>query len=100
MPLCLPPALLPQLRTAAIDSGAEKLMLFGSRARGTHRPTSDIDLAVFGLDSTHARRLYLALEDLPTLLQFDLVCVDNNTSPALLHNIEIEGVEIYNASKM
>ena len=51
------------------------------------------------LDAAQAGRLRLALEELPTLLEFDLVCVDANTSPKLLDNIEREGVTLY-ASEM
>lgn len=88
-----------QLRTLAEKFQVQKLVLFGSRARGDNRERSDIDLAVFGLDSIQAGRFRLALEDLPTLLSFDLVCVDDNTSSHLLANIEREGVTLY-ASKM
>lgn len=79
--------------------GAERVVLYGSRARGDHTERSDIDLAVFGLDPALAGRFRLALDDLPTLLSFDVVCVDANTSPALLKNIEKEGVTLY-AAKM
>lgn len=95
----IPSDLLPQLADLACTAGAEQLVLFGSRARGDHKPTSDIDLAVFGLSPVEAGRLQLALEDLPTLLSFDLVCVGEDTSPALLENIDREGVTLY-ASKM
>ena len=99
MPIHLPDALLPQLAALARDADASRLVLFGSRARGDDRERSDIDLAVFGLDAAQAGRLRLALEELPTLLEFDLVCVDANTSPKLLDNIEREGVTLY-ASEM
>lgn len=79
--------------------GANRLVLFGSRARGDYKERSDIDLAVFGLDPVQAGRLRLALEELPTLLEFDLVCVNEGTSPALLKNIEKDGVILY-ASEM
>lgn len=95
----IPPALLPLLCRAARECGAEKLVLFGSRARGDHRPRSDIDLAVYGVDAVHAGRLRLVLEELPTLLSFDLVSVSAETSPALIRNIEKEGVLLY-AAKM
>ena len=95
----LPDALLPQLAALARDAAASRLVLFGSRARGDNRERSDIDLAVFGLDAAQSGRLRLALEELPTLLEFDLVCVDANTSPQLLDNIEREGVTLY-ASEM
>lgn len=99
MPVCLPDALLPPLVELARSLSVPRLVLFGSRARGDHRERSDIDLAVFGLDRVRAGRLRLALEELPTLLEFDLVCVDAHTSPALLANIEREGVTLY-ASEM
>lgn len=75
----------------------ERVVLFGSRARGDHHERSDIDLAVFGLAPDRAGRFRQALEDLPTLLSFDLVCVDEYTSPALLENIDREGVTLYAA---
>ena len=95
MSIHLPDALLPQLTALARDADVSRLVLFGSPGR----ERSDIDLAVFGLDAAQAGRLRLALEELPTLLEFDLVCVDANTSPKLLDNIEREGVTLY-ASEM
>ena len=38
-----------QLATLAAKHGAQKLVLFGSRARGDHTERSDIDLAVYGM---------------------------------------------------
>ena len=32
----------------AIENGVQKVILFGSRARGTNAPRSDVDLAVSG----------------------------------------------------
>ena len=99
MSVHLPSNLANQLSNLAQKYDADRLVLFGSRARGDHKERSDIDLAVFGLDYTTASRLRLDLEDLPTLLSFDLVCVDENTSPALMANIDREGVTLY-ASEM
>ncbi len=100
MPHSLPPALAAQLSAAAASCGCSRLVLFGSRARGDHRPGSDIDLAAWGLDPVAAGRLRLLLEDLPTLLRFDLVSVAPDTSAALLENIEREGVELYAADEV
>lgn len=99
MSIQLPDSLTPQLAELARRHGARRLVLFGSRARGDNQERSDIDLAVYGLDNTQVGRLRLDLEELPTLLEFDLVCVDSHTSPALLANIEREGVTLY-ASEM
>lgn len=38
-----------QLADLAAKYGAQKLVLFGSRARGDNTPRSDIDLAVYGM---------------------------------------------------
>ena len=88
-----------QIAAIACELAAKRVVLFGSRARGDNHERSDIDLAVFGLAPERAGRFRQALEDLPTLLSFDLVCVDERTSPALLENIDREGVTLY-AAKM
>lgn len=79
-----------QIADTAARFGAEKLVLFGSRARGDHRPASDIDLAVYGLKSELPLRD--ALEELRTLLKFDVVPVREETDRLLLAEIERDGV--------
>lgn len=70
-----------------------KLILFGSRACGTHRPRSDVDLAVSGGDVT---RFTLAVdEDTPTLLCFDVVDLGGAVQRELLSEIEKDGVILY-----
>lgn len=96
----LPSALTEQIVAAAACCDASRLVLFGSRARGDHRPASDVDLAVWGLDAAQAGKLRLLLEDLPTLLRFDVVAVAPDTSPTLLANIEQEGVTLYAADEV
>lgn len=100
MAACLSDALVWQIHDLAAQSGASRLVLFGSRARGDHRERSDIDLAVWGLQGMAFGRLRLALEELPTLLSFDLVCADACTDPNLLENIAREGVTLYAADEV
>lgn len=100
MTSCLSDTLVQQLQDLAARSGASRMVLFGSRARGDHRERSDIDLAVWGLQGMDVGRLRLALEELPTLLSFDLVCVDDCTNPKLLETITREGVVLYAADEM
>ena len=74
--------------------GAAKV-LYGSRARGDNRQRSDIDLAIYGIDDRGRQaQLAQAIEDLPTLLDFDLVFVRADTDPKLLQNIEKDGVSL------
>lgn len=84
-------------------------ILYGSRARGTHRPDSDADLAVL-LNGEHQRVLptTLAMADVAydVLLETGInitplpVWVDEwehpetFSNPALLHNIAREGVRL------
>ncbi len=72
-----------------------KLVLFGSRARGDCQERSDVDLAIFGVSREKALPFLFAVEELPTLLKFDLVVVDEDTDPVLLDEISRDGVSLY-----
>ena len=86
--------LLSHIRALARNYGAQRVALFGSRARGDHRPRSDVDLAVWGLDQGAFNRFAAALEECDTLLSFDVVRVDGALDTALLSNIEREGISL------
>ena len=74
---------------------AEKILLFGSRARGDNRERSDIDLAIYGMPEENRARFWFDIDDLPTLLKFDLVHVTELTDAELVENIEKDGVVLY-----
>lgn len=77
----------------AKEYGIDKVILFGSRARGDYLRTSDIDLAVTGGNIV---RFTLAVEEkVPTLLKFDIVNLDGMVQNELRESIEKEGVTIY-----
>lgn len=77
----------------ARKSGAEKLILFGSRAKGTNSPRSDIDLAVLGGDFD---AFYWMIQDQEfTLLMFDVINLNEKVSEELLKEIERDGVVLY-----
>lgn len=65
-----------------------KVILFGSRARGTNSPSADVDLAI---DLGHPIKLHemararITLENIPLSLEFDIVD---------MHNIPVELKEI------
>ena len=75
--------------------GVDKIVLFGSRARKTKRPKSDIDIAVYGCKNF--RDFYFDInEKVDTLLTFDIVNMDEeNISKDLLSEIKRDGVVIY-----
>ena len=71
--------------------GANKIVLFGSRARGDNNERSDIDIAVFGMPEENQPLFAEEIENLPTLLCFDLIFIRPDTSEALLTNIRRDG---------
>lgn len=74
----------------------ERIVLFGSRARGDAAPRSDIDLAITcpRADAKRWSDIVEAAEEASTLLNIDLVRAD--TAPAeLLAQIAREGRVIY-----
>ena len=79
--------------------GAQKIVLFGSRARGDYRERSDVDLAVYGMSKENFSRFTSELEDWPTLLEFDVIPVSNSLDAAFLRNIEKEGVVVMEMEK-
>lgn len=73
--------------------GVNKVILFGSRARGTNRERSDIDIAVTG---GNFREFSYAMDEYArTLLNFDVVDLDGGVSEELLSEIQKDGVVIY-----
>lgn len=70
-----------------------RVVLFGSRARGDFKRTSDIDLAVEGGDF---ERFALDVnEETATLLEYDIVDLDSEIQEELLDSIKKEGKVIY-----
>ena len=70
-----------------------KIILFGSRARGTNTERSDIDIAVYGGDFEHF--YWDVKEKIHSLLMFDIVQADAKISDELKREIERDGVTIY-----
>jgi len=83
------------IETLAANPRVERVVLFGSRARGTFRTTSDVDLVLFGsgltLDDLAA--LSEAMIDLPIAHRVDLVLHQRIENTALLDHIRRDGVE-------
>ena len=93
----LPAGLDLQLREClSARSCVRAAILFGSRARGDAAERSDIDLAIVAPTATPRQWLDLvfAVQDLPTLLSFDLIRWET-APPELQARIIAEGVRLY-----
>lgn len=89
----IPDRVLKDIFFAAKTCGIEKVILFGSRARGTHSERSDIDIAVSGGDFD---RFYEMIdENVWSLLSFDVISLDQGISDELQKEIKRDGVTIY-----
>ena len=75
----------------------KRAQLFGSRAMNTHRPTSDVDLALFGSDLLRSdiNKLKIAFEDSLLPYTFDLITHSEIKEPELLAHIQRRGVDLY-----
>jgi len=75
----------------------QKAVLYGSRARGTHRPGSDIDLTLLGDDLTVTELGPIAddLDDLLLPYEIDLSLHAMIDNPDLLDHIRRVGVTLY-----
>ena len=89
----LPDRILRELSSFEQKHSIIKIMLFGSRARGTNTERSDIDIAVYGGDFDGF--YWDVKEKIHSLLMFDIVQADVPISAELKEEIEKDGVVIY-----
>ena len=87
------PEVIEEIRNLAQKYDIEKVILFGSRARGDYKERSDIDLAFCGGSSSHF--ILDVDETTSTLLEFDIVDLDKPVRKELLESIKREGVVLY-----
>lgn len=78
-----------------------QLILFGSRAKGTHKVGSDVDLAIKGGAVTYDTAVRLAgrlNEEEPLPYFFDVVNYNTINEPALKDHIDRVGVVVFDRS--
>ena len=75
----------------------ERVVLYGSRARGNYRPGSDIDLVMEGreLNLTELQRIECELDDLLLPYKIDLSVLHHIQNPELLAQIQAVGSVFY-----
>ena len=81
--------------------GVSKVILYGSRARGDYKLSSDIDIAIDAplMTSREFAEVWNAIDDLPIIYTFDVVHLQALTSEQLLSAIHKEGVGFSRPSK-
>ena len=89
----VPDVVLQDISRFAEKHGIRRVLLFGSRARGTQTERSDIDLAVCGGDFDGF--YWDVKEKIHSLLMFDILQADTSISDELRQEIEKDGVVIY-----
>lgn len=76
-------------------SEINKVILFGSRAKQTYKPTSDIDLAVELEEDSKKLLLIRKLDEIRCALKFDILNINNIKNEQLINDIKNEGIIIY-----
>ncbi|MCD7736245.1 MAG: nucleotidyltransferase domain-containing protein [Lachnospiraceae bacterium] len=89
----IPGKVLSDISLFAKNHGVKKVILFGSRARGTNTERSDIDIAASGGDFDGF--FWDIKENTRSLLMFDVIDLSKNISDELKEIIEKEGIVIY-----
>ena len=84
--------ILEEIQRISRQYGAREVILFGSRAKGTEAERSDIDIAVSGAERFD--ELEEAIDEIPTLLSFDVVNMDTCQNELLLKEIREYGRKI------
>lgn len=76
----------------------EKVIIYGSRAKGNFREGSDIDLTLVGttISDKIRSKVWLDLDDLNTPYLIDLSVYDQLNSPSLIEHINRVGKKFYN----
>ncbi len=69
--------------------------IFGSRARGDYKKTSDIDIAIFeNVDEEKEYEIRNEFDKLNIIYKIDLVFVTKKTKKELLNSIKKDGVDL------
>ena len=75
----------------------EKVILYGSRAKGTFKPFSDVDITLVGgdLSTTDLADTINTIDDLLLPYMFDVSLYHKLKSPELIDHINRRGIIVY-----
>ena len=96
MPYGIPDPTLEAIRSVIRQhTGVTRIILYGSRAKGTHQNGSDIDITLDGdLSFDDLLTIESQLDDLDLPYQFDVSLYNGLTHPGLLQHIQQVGCEL------
>lgn len=98
MPYGLKDSELTNLKTLfAKNDRIERVILYGSRAKGTYKPFSDVDITLVGSELTHSdlNRIILDIDDLLLPYMFDISIFHTLKNPDLIDHINRRGIVLY-----
>lgn len=83
------------------NSKIEKVVLFGSRAKGNFQNGSDVDLSLIGnkLELNDILNASIEIDNLSLPYKFDLVIYDRIKEKALLEHINRVGITLFERNK-
>lgn len=73
----------------------EKVLIFGSRAKGNYRNGSDIDFAVWKEQCLSTSTVAFELDELPTPYKFDVIDYNNLVHEGMKNSIDRDGKLFY-----
>jgi predicted nucleotidyltransferase len=75
----------------------ERVILYGSRAKGNYKPFSDVDIVLVGdaLSRADINRLYASIDESSLPYKFDVSLLASLKSEELIAHIERVGISIY-----
>lgn len=78
----------------------ERAVLFGSRAKGTNKPFSDVDIALMGshLSLTDLLEVKGKIDDLLLPYEFDFCIYKNLQNEELKSHIDRRGIDVFHAA--
>lgn len=81
----------------AANERIERVMLYGSRAKGTYKPFSDVDITLMGDELTHTdlNSVHLAIDDLLLPYLFDISIFKSLSNNDLKEHIKRVGITLY-----
>ena len=73
----------------------EKVIIYGSRVKGTYHKGSDVDFAIVGAQNLDISRIYTELDELPTPYTFDVLNLKTLSHKGLIDSINSQGQVFY-----